>query len=126
MAYRDSLKGCLREIETIFNYWKCDRLAILHIPKGKYYSVLTMPELEKYMDQGEAEEARLLFNGSLRELQTFTLAQYRQQELPLNEEPNPNDQPAETPAKPEEVAQAITPPTENTENREQQRDNNPE
>lgn len=71
MAYRNSLRGCIRAMGSLYNNWQQKELFIVHMPRGKYYSVLTPGEFNNLADTAETAGARPIFHGTLRELKEF-------------------------------------------------------
>lgn len=71
MITRGSLKKCIACLIYEYNNGGHTQLSIIHCPRGKYYFVLTEPQLEEYNRRSKSDEMRLLFRGTERELARF-------------------------------------------------------
>lgn len=81
MSYRGSLRQCITYLTSYYRITQQSRLAIVQMPKAKYYTIMTDKELGDYKFSDSQAEARLIFHGTLRELTQFCTALPVQREL---------------------------------------------
>jgi len=79
MSFRDSLRKCILYCAEQLDKGHYEYYAIMHNPKGKYYTALSPTELDEKPINEENSHLRLLFLGTKKELATF--CKYEQIEL---------------------------------------------
>lgn len=68
MANRNSLKGCLHTMATLFAQDRHTSLVITCNPQGKYYTLLTPAELQKQKENPNKRDYRVVLHVSKSEL----------------------------------------------------------
>ena len=71
MAARASLKTCILAAIENFHHNKFPSLAIVHHPRGKYYSLLQPSEFNNLPAVQDPDESYIVFLGTQKELHTF-------------------------------------------------------
>lgn len=71
MLARGSLKKCIECLIFQYHHYGQKMLSIVHVPRGKYYQVLTEEQLVDYNSKPKSNDMRLCFRGSARELEQF-------------------------------------------------------
>ena len=82
MLYTGSLTKCIQQMAYTFRTYSNTHLAIIHNPHAKYYTLETMESLADYEFDARQDYLRIVFLGSLRELQIFSQS-HLQLDLPL-------------------------------------------
>ena len=78
-TFRGSLRACIIHCAEKFNLKKYPMLAIICVPRGKYYTVYTIEDIAAGTDKDIKDNKRMTFFGSEKELRTF--CKYEQLEL---------------------------------------------
>lgn len=68
MATRGSLTMLMKSMASLFKQQRYPQLAIIHSKRGKYYTLLTMPELESLPSSTDSEGSRLVLCLTPKEL----------------------------------------------------------
>lgn len=86
MSYRGSLRQCVAQMGHAYRDFNQRDLAIVRVPKGKYYKIMTIAELDIQEPTGDDEGAGMTFFGSINELRSIMSAPYIQEVLPLDDQ----------------------------------------
>lgn len=78
-TFRGSLRACVLNCAEKFKLNKYPMLAIICVPRGKYYTVFTIEEIASRTDEDMQENKRMIFFGTEKELRTF--CKFEQTEL---------------------------------------------